>query len=310
MTSLPLSRRTGMYDQMSGTGTHEVIIETPDHFGHIADMRAVMFKTAGMLGRLRGETVKTQAVADTLNRTTKNLSQQSRQLQTEQAARKQQFKTKMEKLQDTRAKYQAAMKELDDLKNSAQSMMRSTIHREEVLRGIEDYLNLFRRGYMPLMREKGSIGTLSQGRASMVTRNTSLFPVDMFRVVDVADTPLLSGASTYATISYMLSQSMNTELRIYPPGTVIPTSGVWPPTVAATPVKTFSGVRPGRYRIAESWDGMMSDNRKEKVTATILQNVLVLGVGSNLGRGIHDQLYRPSVSVRFIPSYPERFESH
>jgi len=46
-------------------------------------------------------------------------------------------------------------------------MMRSTIHREEVLRGIEDYLNLFRRGYMPLMREKGSIGTLSQGRASM-----------------------------------------------------------------------------------------------------------------------------------------------
>jgi len=86
-------------------------------------MRAVMFKTAGMLGRLRGETVKTQAVADTLNRTTKNLSQQSRQLQTEQAARKQQFKTKMEKLQDTRAKYQAAMKELDDLKNSAQSMM-------------------------------------------------------------------------------------------------------------------------------------------------------------------------------------------
>ncbi|OGS14508.1 MAG: hypothetical protein A2234_11435 [Elusimicrobia bacterium RIFOXYA2_FULL_58_8] len=30
----------------------------------------------------------------------------------------------------------------------------------------------------------------------------------------------------------------------------------------------------------------MGDNRKEKVTATILQNVLVLGVGSNLGQGL------------------------
>ena len=30
----------------------------------------------------------------------------------------------------------------------------------------------------------------------------------------------------------------------------------------------------------------MGDNRKEKVTATILQNVLVLGVGTNLGQGV------------------------
>jgi len=37
--TLPVKRMgEGMYDQMSGTGTHEVIIETPDHFGHIADM--------------------------------------------------------------------------------------------------------------------------------------------------------------------------------------------------------------------------------------------------------------------------------
>jgi Flp pilus assembly protein CpaB len=46
-------------------------------------------------------------------------------------------------------------------------------------------------------------------------------------------------------------------------------------------------VKPGdRVDILVTFDAVMGDNRKEKVTATILQNVLVLGVGANLGQGM------------------------
>ena len=46
-------------------------------------------------------------------------------------------------------------------------------------------------------------------------------------------------------------------------------------------------IKPGdRVDILVTFDAVMGDNRKEKVTATILQNVLVLGVGSNLGQGL------------------------
>ena len=45
-------------------------------------------------------------------------------------------------------------------------------------------------------------------------------------------------------------------------------------------------VKPGdRVDVLLTFDALMSDNRKEKVTATLLQNVLVLGVGGNLGQG-------------------------
>lgn len=46
-------------------------------------------------------------------------------------------------------------------------------------------------------------------------------------------------------------------------------------------------VKPGdRVDILVTFDALMQDNRKEKVTATILQNVLVLGVGTDLGQGM------------------------
>lgn len=46
-------------------------------------------------------------------------------------------------------------------------------------------------------------------------------------------------------------------------------------------------LKPGdRVDILVSFDAVMGENRKEKVTATILQNVLVLGVGNNLGQGL------------------------
>jgi len=49
-------------------------------------------------------------------------------------------------------------------------------------------------------------------------------------------------------------------------------------------------IKPGdRVDILVTFDAIVGD-KKEKVTATILQNVLVLGVGSNLGQGISADL--------------------
>jgi len=47
-------------------------------------------------------------------------------------------------------------------------------------------------------------------------------------------------------------------------------------------------VKPGdRVDILVTFEAVMGDNRKERVTATILQNALVLGVGTNLGQGLN-----------------------
>jgi pilus assembly protein CpaB len=46
-------------------------------------------------------------------------------------------------------------------------------------------------------------------------------------------------------------------------------------------------IKPGdRVDVLVTFDALMADNRKEKVTATILQNVLVIAVGNNLGQGM------------------------
>lgn len=89
-------------------------------------------------------------------------------------------------------------------------------------------------------------------------RLTTSVSYDPLRITDVKSLPLLGGTSEYATISYLLSRSMQTTINIYRPGTVIPTD-TWPPTVSATPVKTMSGPRPGRYPISEFWDAIYND---------------------------------------------------
>lgn len=110
-----------------------------------------------------------------------------------------------------------------------------------------------------------------------VSTTTAMFPVDLFRITDVAVTPLLSGASDNVVLNYQLSQPMFVAWNIYPPGSVIVNStGAWPPCAAQTPpaactsasvltpapaslqaapVVTFRGLRPGRLKISEFWDG-------------------------------------------------------
>lgn len=136
--------------------------------------------------------------------------------------------------------------------------------------------------------------------AKMVTR-TIEFPVDMFRLVDVTTTPLLELGSSntlsgLASISYMLSKSMDVSVKIYDRGVVIPKGGmdnstpaqpcVWPPleqdgvpgsycmnntecciheTVYSTnpvsSIKEFKGTRQGEgYTITDYWDGYKVTN--------------------------------------------------
>lgn len=108
-----------------------------------------------------------------------------------------------------------------------------------------------------------------------VSTTTALFPVDLFRITDVSITPLLSGASDQVVLNYQLSQPMFVAWNIYPAGSVVAGStNTWPPCsnqsppnactssvvtsptgVPVNPVVTFHGLRPGRLRISEFWDG-------------------------------------------------------
>ena len=64
-------------------------------------------------------------------------------------------------------------------------------------------------------------------------------------------------------------------------------------------------IKPGdRVDVLVTFDAMMDGNRKEKVTATILQNVLVIAVGTNLGqamdaRGLKGSQEKKSRSASF-----------
>ena len=52
-------------------------------------------------------------------------------------------------------------------------------------------------------------------------------------------------------------------------------------------------VKPGdRVDVLVTFEAMMNDGRKEKVTATILQNVLVIAVGTNLGQGMNAKQFK------------------
>jgi len=119
------------------------------------------------------------------------------------------------------------------------------------------------------------LSAIDPAQPHKVSTTTAMFPVDLFRVTDLAVTPLLAGASDNVVLNYQLSQPMFVAWNIYPPGSVIVNStGTWPPCAAqsppaactsssvltpggaqAAPVVTFRGLRPGRLKISEFWDG-------------------------------------------------------
>ena len=98
--------------------------------------------------------------------------------------------------------------------------------------------------------------------ATMKTSTATVeFPVSMFRIVDVKATPLLGGTSDMATIAFELSQPMYMDLNIYMTTITLNPSTIWPagglPTLAGLPEPVYNvqGMRPGRYKVTEYWDG-------------------------------------------------------
>lgn len=95
-----------------------------------------------------------------------------------------------------------------------------------------------------------------------IARSTALFPIDLFRVVDVVIDPLLGDAEDQAIVQFTMTQPMIVNLDIYPPGTVVDATN-WPPTImgtpAPTPVKNLANNEklPGRSIISQYWDGLL-----------------------------------------------------
>lgn len=57
---------------------------------------------------------------------------------------------------------------------------------------------------------------------SVTNKASAVFPVDMYRVVDVSTTDVYGDSDAKATISYMLSKAMNVQINIYNKDVVIP----------------------------------------------------------------------------------------
>jgi pilus assembly protein CpaB len=56
-------------------------------------------------------------------------------------------------------------------------------------------------------------------------------------------------------------------------------------------------IKPGdRVDVLVTFDAMMNDGKKEKVTATILQNVLVIAVGTFLGQGMNAKQFKTATA--------------
>ncbi|HAT72475.1 MAG TPA: hypothetical protein DCS63_06640 [Elusimicrobia bacterium] len=94
------------------------------------------------------------------------------------------------------------------------------------------------------------------------TVTASPIGVSMFRIVDLKSTPLLGGTSDVATISFELSQPMYMELNVYKTSVTVNPYQIWTPGsnpslagLPADPVYNVQGLRPGRYKITEYWDG-------------------------------------------------------
>lgn len=100
--------------------------------------------------------------------------------------------------------------------------------------------------------------------SAKVTTTSAQFPLNMFRIANLVSSPLLSGATDVVRLSFQFSQPMLSTWNIYPPGTVVSSTGSWPPSASsvktpagavATPIHVVSGMRPGRFVITEFWDG-------------------------------------------------------
>jgi pilus assembly protein CpaB len=117
---------------------------------------------------------------------------------------------------------------------------------------------------------------------------------DAFEVKTPSDIKMISNLVTRVRIpkgnqvtqSALISLSPEAGLSVkIPPGYRGAILGIEPELKAL--------IKPGdRVDVLVTFDAVMADNRKEKVTATILQNVLVIAVGTNMGQGMNAKQFK------------------
>jgi len=117
---------------------------------------------------------------------------------------------------------------------------------------------------------------------------------DAFEVKTPSDIKMISNLVTRVRIpkgnqvtqSSLISLSPEAGLSVkIPPGYRGAILGIEPELKAL--------IKPGdRVDVLVTFDAVMADNRKEKVTATILQNVLVIAVGTNMGQGMNAKQFK------------------
>lgn len=104
-------------------------------------------------------------------------------------------------------------------------------------------------------------------------------PTDVRQVVDMVTRNRIPKGNQIE-LSELMPQSPDAGLALrVPPG--------YRGTVLPIDPQFKSLIKPGDHvDVLATFDAVMNDGRREKVTATILQNILVLAVGGNLGQGM------------------------
>ncbi|MEK6543138.1 MAG: hypothetical protein AABZ44_01705 [Elusimicrobiota bacterium] len=142
-----------------------------------------------------------------------------------------------------------------------------------------------------------------------VSTITSQFLVDQLRVGGITTSPILSGSTDSATISYVLSEPMDIVWSIYPPTTTF--TGSWPDLGPSnTPIRRIFGPRPGRLSITEYWDGR-NENTLYVQDGTYIS---VLKATDTFGNSATDPVIKELIVARgavnilnaqVTPSFPE-----
>ena len=135
---------------------------------------------------------------------------------------------------------------------------------------------------------------------SVTNKASAVFPVDMYRVVDVSTTDVYGDSEAKATISYMLSKAMNVQVNIYNKDVVIPaynnTTGDYNDyTVISTQVAT-----------GYTNDVTTANVYEEGQTTPIALADLALGTQVQLNTAVvsgEDVYYRDTITVAENPNY-------
>lgn len=102
-------------------------------------------------------------------------------------------------------------------------------------------------------------GTTGEDLSRTVTRQLSLDPL---KITDLTPLGLSKNSTSYAMLSYLLTETATVYVRVYAPGATLSTSQMNPagvavgPTVTGDLVASFTEQKQGRTSVNTKWDGM------------------------------------------------------